>query len=115
MLLIEVIILLILNTHNIVLYNKTLNKAYYEHITPDMVDDIIFSGLNAGEYYIGIYESMFYDIVNADTDIRYAVNGATSVAITKDSSSYYNISIDQSGIVISVVVTKQYDNWLYSI
>jgi hypothetical protein len=99
---------------NIVLYNKNNNKAYYVHITPNSTDPVIFSGLNGGEYYIGIYESMFYDIVGSG-DVSYVVGANASVTMDSGIKTYYTMELDNTlrGIVINVKVTKEYDNWLY--
>ena len=74
----------------------------------------MFEDLNGGEYIIGIYESMFYEV--GDGDVSYVVGSGSSVSMDSDANLNYTIILDNSklGIIITVVVTKQYDNWLYS-
>ena len=102
---------------NIVLYNKSTNMAYADIITAnDTAQTVVFEGLNGGDYVIGIYESMFYEI-DKDTDVSYVVGSNSSVNIDKTPNLNYKIELDNSklGIVITVIVTKQYDGWLYNI
>ena len=76
----------------------------------------VFEGINGGEYVIGIYEGMFYEI-KGDGDVSYKVGTGSSVSLESDANANYVIILDNSkaGIIITVVVTKQYDSWLYNI
>ena len=101
---------------NIVVYNSDNNKAYFEHVTASAtVSTITFSGLNGGSYSIGIYESMFYDVVGSG-DVSYKVGSNSSVSMDSGIKTHYSVELnnDLRGIVITVVVTKEYNNWLYS-
>ena len=101
---------------NIVVYNSDNNKAYFEHVTASAsVSTITFSGLNGGNYCIGVYESMFYDIVGSG-DVSYKVGTNASVTMDSGIKTHYTVELnnDLRGIVITVVVTKEYNNWLYS-
>ena len=101
---------------NIVIYNKTKNKAWYAYVNANTGEVVTtFSGLTSGEYYIGFYESMFYDIVS-DNHVNYRVGeDGTVTNLEVNGNSNYGIAINNSnrGLIISVIVTKQYENWLY--
>ena len=102
---------------NYVIYNKDNNKAYFDSVVANSTtQSTVFEGINGGEYVIGIYEGMFYEI-KGDGDVSYKVGTGSSVSLESDANANYVIILDNSkaGIIITVVVTKQYDSWLYNI
>ena len=100
---------------NIVLYNATNNTAYYERVyAGSSADPIVFKQMSAGDYYIGIYESGFYDIIG-DSDLMYSDDKGNSYSIYGENDYYYGVKFGETGIEINVKVTKSYEHWLYDI
>ena len=59
---------------------------------------------------------MFYDIIESN-DVQFKVGENGALENLELSNTHYTIVLDNTkvGLIISVTVTKQYDNWLYSI
>lgn len=91
---------------HLVVLNTTTNRAYYAKATGT---NIVFTGLQAGDYYIAIYKNAFYEVGDVTT--------SDSIDLTK-ADYYYTFTLGRDTAIdatISLTATKTNDYWIYSI
>lgn len=90
----------------VVVLNKTVGEAYA--CTIDADGTYTFGDLKAGEYYVGVYTSMFFS--EASTIDSTSVNFAHP-------DFYYTLNLSNetaADATISITATKSFDAWIYS-
>ncbi len=93
-------------TLHIVILNVTTNQAY-----TCTLDDgtYVFDGLLAGDYYVAVYTSMFFNVSN--------ITCSTSGVEFANSEFYYTLSLSNStsaNATINITANKTVDAWIYS-
>ena len=91
---------------HLVVLNTTTNRAYYAKATGT---NVVFTGLQAGEYYIAIYKNAFYEV--GDVTTTDSINLA-------EADYYYTFTLGRDTAIdatISLTATKTNDYWIYSV